>query len=725
MKELLDDPTASLSESGEVNAQLVPDESGFYSRVVLTSGERERVKMYLKLMLAKMNEDYGPIWAKREQNKRAYEGLPEKGEAITIPFCRSMTNQQHAWLVNTVFSKDPVVTVKPLGDSKFTIDVQGQGGVQSKVVSGTDYTRSIERLIQHKWTVRLPMRKVLREFAMEGLQDGTTPALLKIIHEDSSYRVTERAAPYFEKDEFGQEKKNERGQKIQIINSPAFRTVTGDETVQIINVPGEDFMMPMGETNIQKSPIVALRTAPKTGEIRRKISTGKYDFGLPAGEEPPDEMVESVLFASRDYSDAKPKRASKAARSLDKRNEVNPLAEHIVQEVYFRWPLLLDDSGVAELTELVGEYHEESGELLCLYVLHQWNGKRPLVDWFMRQRPNSYSGTCTVEDIAPFQRYISQLFHLQVQNMVMRNVSVFFARRNSPSAQYLKGRKLRPGMVVEFDEADEVKSQPLGTPIDSIANEIAFLKGGAQEMALVTQYDNATADLSRVTAGAFQQQQDLAKMQPELVYQTFCEAISELALMYVQTLIQYAPEQKLPDFGEETNAVIDNVLHFPREMITDELAFAVTATAREDTKEAEFQRDLQLTQQVSTANMQTMGILGQIMAPGTPPQFVEIGLKAIERGERMLENLFATTRYDASAFAMNPDELRQQLMSLMAMQQMMQQQQQQMGGMGGQPTDAGPGGPVPSGAGGPESGGVPAPQPGVQDVPPQGAGPNL
>jgi hypothetical protein len=708
--ELLNDPTASLAESGEVNAVLAPDENGYYVRVIPTPEERERIKMYHQLMIAKMKEDYAPIFAKREQNKKAYEGLPEKGEAITIPVTRAMTNQQHAWLVNQVFSKDPIITCKPLGDVKFNITVSSAAGYQDKELSGQDYARPIEQLIDHKWRTRLPMRKVIRDWAMEALQDGSTPALVKIIHEENSYRVGGRKEPFVKMDPAtGQPYEDAKGQKVQIINSPEFRTIVSDETVQIVNVPGEDFMMPLGELDIQRSPIVTFRTEPTTSELRRQISTGKYNFMLPDEEEPTAEQIEKVILGSKDTTDDPAKKPKRAAQQVDKRKEVNPLAAHVVYESYFRWPLLTEPGGDIEWMECVGEYHEGSGEMLCLYLLHTWNGKRPFKDWFMRQRPNSYSGTCTVEDVAPFQRYISQLFHLQVQNMVMRNVSVFFARKNSPSAQYLKGRKLRPGMVIEFDEKDEVESKPLGTPIDSVSQEIAFLKGSAQEMALVTQYDNATADLGRVTAGAFQQQQDLAKQQPELVYQTFADAISSLALMYLQALIQYAPEQKLPNFGEESNAVIDNVLHFPRQMVMDEFSLSVTATARDDTKAAEFQRDLQLTQQVSQANMQFMNIMGTIGKPGTPPQFIEMGIAMLQREEKMLENLFATTRYDASTFALKPETIRNAIMSLMQMQQQMQQMGAEMApqmGEGDVSADAGGGPPVPpSGDGGPEVGG--------------------
>lgn len=722
----LDDPTASLAESLTPNAEVVPDESGFYERIVFTPEERARFKAYLKMQIEKTVKDYdeGGIWTKRERNKRAYEGLTDKGEAITLPMTRAMTNQQHAWLVNTVFSKEPIITSKPLGDSKFDIVVKDPdlGVMTPKKVSGTDYCKALESLFEFKWKVRLPMRKVLRDWSMEALQDGTCPALVKIIHEDTSYTVTQRAAPrdldplkdapeILAKANFKSDQ-----QKLQIINSPEFRTVHGDETVQIINVPGEDFLMPIGQIDLQRSPWIAMKTNPCTTEIRQRIAGGKYDFCLPAGEEPDRAIVETVLMSTEDQTDHGSNKPKRAAQAIDKRRQIDPVKEHRVWEVCVRWPILQEsDPTTAVITELVCEYHEKSQEVLCCWKLNSWNGKRQYVDYFMRQRPNSYSGTCTVEDVAPFQRYTSHLFHLQVQNMVMRNVSVFFVRKGSSTATFLKNRKLRPGMVVEFDEKDDVDSKPLGTPIESISSEIAFLKSNAQEMALVTQYDTAQANLSRVTSGAFQQQQDLAKMQPEMVYQIFCEAISRLALMYIQALVQYAPEQRLPHFDAETDAVIDNVLYFPRQMITDEFAFTVTATAREDSKDAEFQRDLMLHEKMAAATDRALNILGQIMKPGVPPPFVELGIMYMSRDERMLKNLFNNTRYDASSFVIDPDVIRKALATLLQMAppepppQQGEMNGQQAAASGGVP-NAGSGGPVPASGGG---------QPGPAPVPPQ------
>src|SRR2546429_153359 len=100
---LLDDPTASLAESEIANAEIVPTKDGQYKRIVFTPDEKQRVELFLALSIAKTRDDYVALLAKRDRNKAAYEGLSDQGENITLPWCRTMTNQQHAWLIDTVF----------------------------------------------------------------------------------------------------------------------------------------------------------------------------------------------------------------------------------------------------------------------------------------------------------------------------------------------------------------------------------------------------------------------------------------------------------------------------------------------------------------------------------------------------------------------------------------------------------------------------------------------
>lgn len=720
-----DDPTASLVEQSEANARIIPDEGGMHERVVFLGGERERIEQFLDLSIAKAKLDHSAAYTKRDTNKRAYEALSDKGENITLPWCRQMTNQQHAWLVNMAFSKDPLISCQAIGDSTYEIVIEGPEGYEKKTVTAADEATAIEALLNYKWKYRLPMRKVLSDWAMEGLQDGSFPAITKLIHDEYKVTLKDRKAPYEATDTHTKTKRrNDKGQTIQIVNDPEARTIVKGESIQIINVPGEKLLKPISALDLQRSPWIAMETEESVSETRQKISLGKqrggYDFCRPDEDPATEEEIDFALHGTENPEELPSRRASRAGKEVSRLTEADPTAVNVVYETYFRWPILTE-SETPEIvwTELVGYYHAKAKMLLGCWKLGTWNGERPFIDWFARQRPNAYSGTCPVEDVAPFQRYASNLFHLQVQNMVMRNVSVFFVRKGSASATFLKGRKLKPGMVVEFDEPGDVESKPLGTPIESIANEITFLKSGAQEMSLVTQYDNATADLSRVTAGAFAQQQDLAKMQPELVYESFAAAISKLALMYVQWVIQYAPEQKLPTFDVKTDAIINGVLYLPRQMVTDaEFAFTVKATPRDETKEAEFQRDLQLAGQIQNANNALLGTLGAIMKPGIPPPFIDIGMRAIARGELALEAQLQNTRHDVSKYVIPQEVITNGILQLQQWQQQMMQQQAMMGGNGGQVSNAGGGGVVPAGPGGPE---------GLPEVPPelggQGIGP--
>jgi hypothetical protein len=667
------DPTASLVETLTPNGYLIPqDEYGLHNRVVFLADERERVEKYLAAQIKATRQNYTNVWAKRAENIKAYEAISDKGEAITLPVSRAQVNQQHAWLIERVFDADPVISIRPLGDGDWPILSKDKdtGLVQPAIATSSDVAADSQALIHYKWTYRLPMRKVLSDWLMEALIDGTVPAVVKLVHDDYSYQVTDRGEPQDKLDPLTKEPvTNARGQRVQIIDAPQYRTVHAAESVQIANVPGDMFLVPFGHLDIQRAPWIEMVTEPPTSQIRQNFSgeKPKYNFCTEPGTELDPAEVEAVLYAA-EVDDEAPKRGRRAVNRIDKRVPIDPAKTHTVGEVFFRWPILSPENpNVIEWHELVGEFHEKTGKLLCCSTLDTWNGQRPFIDYFQRQRPNAYSGTSTNEDVAPFQRYMSNLFHLQVQNMVMRNVSVFFVRKGSSSHTFLKGKSLRPGDIVPFDDAGDIEAKPLGTPIESIASEISFLKTGAVEMGLSTQYDSATADLSRVTAGAFQQQQDLSKMQPKQIYATFAGRVGALALAYLQTLIQYAPEQTIPSFGSKSDSVLARVIQLPRIMVTDQFAFGVTATTSDQTPEAMLQEDLMLMGEIDKRNGFAMTMLGQITMPGTLPEFQEIGTDLIARGELMLESMFKNARrHDASKFVLSPEKIKKMLASLQA-----------------------------------------------------------
>src|ERR1041384_2073245 len=154
------DPSLSLSDSLIPNAQLIPDESGTYRRIVFLGDEKARVERYLSQSIARTILDYEQVWRKHDRNKRAYEALSNEGEAITLPMCRANTNQQHAWLIDTLFSRDPWMGCDPLGNRKYTIVAKNSdtGVYEERKVSATDEAKAIRALINYKWTYRLPMR---------------------------------------------------------------------------------------------------------------------------------------------------------------------------------------------------------------------------------------------------------------------------------------------------------------------------------------------------------------------------------------------------------------------------------------------------------------------------------------------------------------------------------------------------------------------------------------
>src|SRR6185503_16145333 len=347
------DPTASLVDSGKPNARIVADKYNLHQKIVFIDDEKSRVQTYLSRQIKKCSDDRENALTKRSKNIEAYEGIAGKGETITLPFSRQQANQQHAWLMDRVFSAEPTVSVLPLGDGVFHITTPNPdtGIVEDVTVTYSEEADAIESLLHFKWSHRLPIRKVLSDWAMEGLQDGTFPAVLKIIHDEQRIRIANRMLPFLSADETGTVKETPNGQPIQIINAPEYRTIVDGESVQIINVPGDDFLVPFGHTDIQKSPWIGMRMEPDTSTVRMKISSGEWDFCTDPDEVdgdgksvgPSDEDIERVLYSAEDTTTDSTKRKKRVTERVDKRRELDPAKTHPVVEVNFRWPILTED----------------------------------------------------------------------------------------------------------------------------------------------------------------------------------------------------------------------------------------------------------------------------------------------------------------------------------------------------------------------------------------------
>lgn len=707
-----------LSQTG-TSGSLETDPVSGQRRFVPTPQVKETIEAYisrhLEATVLYCEQNLHPKWRKRID---AYDGTtPEdKGKMITIPIAKRDMNQQWAWLSNALLAKDPVASVKPRSDKKFTVPryddegniaiepapqpapmpmmggmppmgggmPMGMGGMmppQSPPMQPAfdelgceDAAQEIEDRL--KWELqRVQFEDLLDdEILPDVLSVGV--AFIKQCYEIPSKTLYERTLafdPATKKFVWGAKPKHvETG-------SPIF-----PRAVSPFNI-----FLPVGQLDLQESPLFFEKREIDQMDFTAAIENGEYDFCLPKNQSP-DEALKDAVYETQDCQDEMSREAI--------RNDHCRKQE--VYETYLRYPLRFkDDTTGQERTEIVdlcAVFHRKAKKLLRCYENDLPDKMRPYVACYMRQKPHEWDFYSTVDDVLAFQNLESQLFHLQVQNMVMSNVKVFLVRKNSPPDKWFIERngRVKPGDRIPYEDPTDISAQPLGTPIGSMSAEISFLNNEAEKMSVVNQFDRGQVP-NRTPGSTVEQVQGLAKMQPGQILRRLRRHINRSLMQFVQMLAHYAPEgTKVP-----VNGGTSKLVRFPLEQITPEdFDVHLTATAEDESNQAEFERDVMLSKQIAEENMAVLQLLGMLMNPQTPPPFQKFLMTLLIRAERILESQMVKGRKDAADWIITEKEViaaMDWLTQMAAQTPPPQEPPQQEGAEPNAVPDAGTGGGVP------------------------------
>ena len=628
-----DDLTSDEIHEDGLTGQLVNDENGYLKALFVKIVE---VNQTFAALIEKTLEDYKEIDARRQSNLDAHEGLPERGETIIIPIAKRDTNQQLAWVMTTLFSKKPIISIRPLeaGHIKL-LSLDDDGNPTEIEVSTEDEAKALQDLVDFYLRDKVHFRRVLRAWATEIFRDGNRPPILKVVHDPRD--LPKRGALNVQRDTLG----NLR----VIVTEPVLKEVKDGCPTRIECVPAERFFLPLPYCDIQTAPFCFQEYELDTATVKSNLKSGKWDL---CGAEVDEEKIEQILAGASNREELEKIRK-------DGRSPLDPTKMHRMFEFWFFFPFAagFDEDGdpLVEWKSFCAPFHGSSKMMMTCYDNPHWTKMRPFFPGYMQQRPHSFTGWSTTENVAPFQRLISQLFHLQVQNMVMRNMSVIGVRDSSVTYKFLKkpSNKLRPGLVIPYEDESDFSMKPLGTPIDSMANEITFLNVEAEKVSVVTQFDRGQIP-NRTPAQTVSAIENLAKMQPAMQLDSIRETIGDCVKMYTQTLIQYAPTGITIPFRESTAAaLIARVINFPRELITEQFAFEVTATADDMTPEAMFNQDMITSAKISEFNNEAMSIGAAIWKPDVPPPLIIVGTKMILGKRKITERMLKHAN-------LNPDD---------------------------------------------------------------------
>jgi hypothetical protein len=428
----------------------------------------------------------------------------------------------------------------------------------------------------------------------------------------------------------------------------------------------------MGEHDAQTASALFEKRPHSNSDLWQGIKANRYDFCREDREQGPDpEQIKKVLGMSENLQESD---IAAQLAQIDRRVANDPQKRHDVREVWFFYPikrtvetqappdpLAVDELGqplppktiqtdTIEIRSLCGTLHVRSKTWLNLYVNPYWHGKRPYIPFFMRKRPHRFSGASSVGDIAPLQKLVSQIFHLQIQNGVQQNVKLFLIRNNTITWRWFEKRagRVAPGDRVPFDDPTDVAPVQLGSPVQSMASEITFLSGEADRLAVERDYTDIPG---RTPAATMAQFESMAKMQPQAILRGIRRRISDAVVMYLQTVAQFHQYQTIPFLDPQTNSTVKKLIGFPRETIENHFAFDVTATGDDDTPQAKIEKTTLLLQQTDMANESTLKLMMIALDPMQPPPSRAFAKTLLVRREQLYGDLVQAQRPDWAKFA--------------------------------------------------------------------------
>lgn len=729
----LNDLTKPLIEVDSKSGAFEPDPNDpMIQRYVPTASERLRIEDWLKRELDQAYEDDAPNRQKKLDLLRAYKAEPQgKEQILVLPLVKRAVNQNVSWITSTIMGKKPVVTVTPDSNETITVLVDDPtfGPVPIEKTS-EEVAQALEAYLQFKLLKRMSFRKIVKTAAREAKR-GQTPTWIAVRHSPES-RLTK--APRYEKS----------GPVAITFKSKDDVEIPSRDATRLENVSTYSMLMPADEQDPQDSRWLAESTPQRNEEFRRSLYNREYF------------LVDKSLWETliEEGADEELTQADQQKSQQEKRTPGRPKEWHDVWCVWFFWTVPLKSTLISVDTEsgeqqsktittyqeysMVGYFHRKLGRLLSCIRNPFDHGMRPYVPVYDRKEPFRAAGESIAEDVAPYQKIVSQLNSLEIRGGIVATTPVAFVAPGSVAGEWIAENAIEPGSQIPRLKTDEIEVKNLGTHNQSLLGLIQFHN---QEFEKTTSIGDLQLGLElpgRTPASTMAQALNAGETQAKEFLDDFREDLSDAIKLLIQTEQQYMRFGTVIPFDPETKATILAALdpkqeapdlsgvpvRFPQEPIHHQFAFNITASSDDRSEQNDTEKLVTLKKILDADGQRLAMIIGPLMqmiqavAAGQAPQaLLDIIVADLKRGEKNVELLVKSMRKDGATFAI-PQQL---INALVQEQQQMAQMQQQMaaqnGAMNAQGT--GPGGqpagvpPNQSGLGGavPEQGVPVQPQP--------------
>lgn len=655
------DPLEELfSSDADDSAELIPDPENGYDRVVLRPELVDAVEQTYCAAMAQAEIDWAPIFRKMAEHEAIYEGKGDPSDpvsTITIPIVKRIVNQQQAWLSGATLGRDPYLTCKPIddGDYELPATMDDEGGMQVEKIPSDEAAKLWQSYIQYVLTERIDFGQLLDD-TLYAIHAGENPTYWKVEYQPRTKIIKQKKYA----------KVSDSDNVVKILGYEDTKVSDGED-VTIKHVFGGNCLMPIDQTDVQRSPWFSEKTPMTTLEMWKGIKDKVIDFGLGPDTPPDPNDIADVVGLTTDETQTD---VQVSLAMIDRHIANDAERTHDVRTLWFYYPIKRtmtvpsEDGSAAksvsiiEIRSLCGKVHYTARKLLSLYVNPY--PRRPYDAFFLKKRPHRFSGTSSAEDLAPFQRLISQVFHLQIQNAVQQNVKVFLIRENSVTWRYMKRpeNKLRPGLMIPYADQGDVKAEQLGAPVASMAGEITYLTGEAQRLSVVSDYDVGADVPNRTPAATVAQIEQLAKMQPQAVLRQIRRPIARAVTLWVQVRSQYSQYATFPFLDDEKQRRITKLIAFVRNDFERHFSLEVTATGDEDTASARVERGSMLLKETNLENEAVLKLSQIVMDPKVPTQAKEPAIKMWIRLERVYGDMLSAVMPDSAKYVFGEDEIR-------------------------------------------------------------------
>lgn len=636
-----DDPVRGLISAGTVQTAEIVEEDG-YQRVHFTPDGLAHFEEYLAEELDLGEKDYAPVWDAALRCENNYEGLSANDELLTLPITKRDVNYTIAYLVNRVWEKEPLVTVRPEQQQQFTLLIPGpmvqtpagpQRISRPEVVWSEDVARNLEQLMENKLRKRIPYYEVLR---------------------DTTTQMVKGVAPAWVKMGYSQKTRTVRQPKVHPLDG-GWVTVLGTEEVDVPHGESHkmqslstfDVMLPADAMDVQEAPWIAQRLPTDATMFRHLISTGEYEIEDPAA-------LEAVLEALSDVSE---KDRRKELGKIDHRLASRPRKMHDVWEVWLFWPIV-DGEGQVSVYSLCVHFHKKAKKLLKAYLNPRADGLRPYEPFLQRKRAGRLSGGSTGEDMGPFQKVVSVAYHLQLNNAAQANLTGFFVRSGSKAWNWLAKNKVGPGAKIPVDRVDEIKNFQVGANFRSMEPEIRMAMEEASRLSVVS--DTQRGDVpNRSPTGTTEAVMSAGNTQINMVLEAMRYSWSRVFGMLASQMQQYDMYgESIPYTDPKTQKLSMLALHMPVESITEQFTYLLSASSEDDSREQRLQRAMQSKKMLTDQRKELLSYMGPMFNAQSPPVVTKVMRKLVVGSEELTgEILELSDIKDRDRFVFKESEL--------------------------------------------------------------------